>query len=312
MNDYTFGNKLYELRKQFRLSQNDLANQLGVSNKAISKWENGKAKPTTDTLRKLAAIFNINVNDLLDLKEYKEKQITTIVITGGPCAGKSTAMSWIQNAFSELGYAVLFINEAATELINGGISPSSCTSSFEFQKVLTALQIEKERIYKDAAQVMKEDKILIVCDRGLLDNKAYMSELEFASLMQSLNTNEVTLRDSYDAVFHLVSASKGAKEFYTTANNSARKETVEEAALLDDKLIHAWTGHPHLRIIDNDSGFENKMRKLIKEISAFLGEPEPYEIERKFLIQYPKLKYLENNPACKKVEIIQKKSVVDF
>lgn len=34
-------------------------------------------------------------------------QITKIVITGGPCAGKSTAMSWVQNAFTELGYTVL-------------------------------------------------------------------------------------------------------------------------------------------------------------------------------------------------------------
>ena len=37
----------------------------------------------------------------------------------------------------------------------------------------------------------------------------------------------------------------------------------------------------------------------------FLGEPEPYEIERKFLIEYPSLKTLENNPLCKKIEIIQ-------
>ncbi len=36
-------------------------------------------------------------------------QIHTIVITGGPCAGKTTAMSWLQNALTDTGYAVMFI-----------------------------------------------------------------------------------------------------------------------------------------------------------------------------------------------------------
>ena len=113
------------------------------------------------------------------------------------------------------------------------------------------------------------------------------------------------LRDSYDAVFHLVTAAKGAEKFYTTANNAARTETVEQAAALDDKLIAAWTGHPHFRVIDNTSDFEDKLKRLIGEISSFLGEPEPYEIERKFLIEYPDVAELEKLPNCQRVEIIQ-------
>ena len=74
---------------------------------------------------------------------------------------------------------------------------------------------------------------------------------------------------------------------------------------MDDKLIAAWTGHPHLRIIDNSVDFEGKMKHLIAEIASFLGEPEPYEIERKFLIEYPDIKLLESMPNCRKVEIIQ-------
>jgi nucleoside-triphosphatase THEP1 len=38
----------------------------------------------------------------------RKPSIHKIVITGGPCAGKTTALSWIQNAFSQRGYAVLF------------------------------------------------------------------------------------------------------------------------------------------------------------------------------------------------------------
>ena len=306
MNDYRFGNFLYEKRISIGLTQNELAERLGVTNKAVSKWENGKSKPTTDTLRKMAALFGISVNELLKIREEEtQMEITKIVITGGPCAGKTTAMSWIQSNFTKLGYTVLFVPETATELITGGVAPWTCGSNVEYQKCQMKLQLEKEKIFQQGAASMPVQKVLIVCDRGALDNKAYMTQVDFACVLEALNCNEVELRDNYDAVFHLVTAAKGAEQFYTTANNAARTETVEQAAALDDKLIAAWTGHPHLRIIDNATDFEDKLKRLIAEISSFLGEPEPFEIERKFLIEYPDVAELEKLPHCQRVEIIQ-------
>ncbi len=231
--------------------------------------------------------------------------ISKIVITGGPCAGKSTALSWIQTEFTQMGYTVLFVPETATELITGGVAPWTCGSNVDYRQCQMRLQLEKEAVFEQAARSMKAEKLLIVCDRGSLDNKAYMSEKEFTEVLQAMGTNEVELRDHYDAVFHLVTAAKGAEEFYTTANNTARTETVQEAAALDDKLIAAWTGHPHLRVIENTSSFEDKMKKLMAEIASFLGEPEPLEIERKYLIEYPDLQWLESNPTCQRIEIIQ-------
>jgi CYTH domain-containing protein len=132
-----------------------------------------------------------------------------------------------------------------------------------------------------------------------------MKDVEFKRLLKEHGTNETKERDSYDAVFHLVTAAKGKEEVYTLANNIARTETVEEARKLDDKLISAWTGHPHLRIIDNSTEFEQKLERLLKEIASFLGEPEPLEIERKYLIYYPNIKELESMPNCTKVDITQ-------
>ena len=237
--------------------------------------------------------------------EEKKLEITKIVITGGPCAGKSTAMSLIQKAFTQMGYMVLFVPETATELITGGVAPWTCGSNGEFQQCQLHLQLEKERVFEKAAKTMNAEKVLIVCDRGALDNKAYMNEKEFESVLEYLGTNEIELRDNYDAVFHLVTAAKGAEKYYSTENNAARTETVEEAAAIDDRLISAWTGHPHLRVVDNSTGFEEKLKRLISEILSFLGEPEPFEIERKFLIEYPDIAWLESIPNCQRVEIIQ-------
>ena len=306
MNDYRFGNYVYEKRRLSGLSQSQVARLLGVSDKAVSKWENGKAKPGTDTLRKLAALFHVPIEELLQMREEKrEMSIHKIVITGGPSAGKTTGLSWIQNAFTKLGYTVLFVPETATELISNGVAPWTCESNLAYQKCQMRLQLEKEKVFDQAARSMKADKILIVCDRGAMDNRAYMNELEFSQILSEFQTDEVHLRDGYDAVFHMVTAAKGAENFYTTENNEARKESPAQARELDDKLIAAWTGHPHLRVIDNSTDFEDKLKRLIAEIRSFLGEPEPLETERKFLIAYPDVRWLESLPNCRKVDIIQ-------
>ncbi len=304
MANYHIGKKLKEYRKKLGLSQSELARKLNVTNKAISKWENDNAYPSTELLANISKIFNTTIDNILK-EDKNKKNITKIVITGGPCAGKTTALSWIQNKYTKEGYDVIFIPEAATEIINAGINPRSIKENINFQKIILNLQTAKEKVYEKATKYLTNDKILIVYDRGTMDGKAYITKQEFKQLLLSTNNNEVELRDNYDAVFHLVTAANGAEKFYTLENNQARYETVEEARNIDKKLIESWTGHPHLRIIDNKTNFNDKMKKLITEISHFLGESEAYEIEQKYLIEYPNLKKLEQDKKAIKVEIIQ-------
>ena len=233
------------------------------------------------------------------------KKMSKIVITGGPCAGKTTALSWVRNAFSQRGYKVLIVPETATELITGGVAPWSCGTNEDYQKCQVELQLTKERLFEQAARTMPDEKILIVCDRGIMDNRAYMSDQEFDDVLKALGGNVVSWRDNYDAVFHLVTAANGAERFYSLDNNAARYENVEQAISLDNRLIASWTGHKHMRVINNSTDFEEKMRRLEREIAAFLKEDSPYEMERKFLIRTPDLDWLEKCPLCRKVQIDQ-------
>ncbi|MBQ4032120.1 MAG: AAA family ATPase, partial [Bacilli bacterium] len=251
MTNIDYGNYLYQLRKDNNLTQRYVAYELNVTDKAVSKWETGKSKPDLEKLKLLSVLYNVPLEELLNHQcKTSHLSISKIVLTGGPCAGKTTALNWISNYFSKRGYTVLFVPETATELISNGVAPWTCGTNYEYQTFQARLQHVKEQIFEEAAKTMKSDKILIVCDRGMLDNKAYMKEAEFKRLLKDMGTNETKERDSYDAVFHLVSAAKGKEEVYTLANNQARTETVEQARALDDKIIAAWTGHPHFRIID--------------------------------------------------------------
>lgn len=61
VNDYYFGNKLCELRENLYLTQAEVAAILKVSNKAISKWENGSCYPSSSNLKKLSSLYKEDV-----------------------------------------------------------------------------------------------------------------------------------------------------------------------------------------------------------------------------------------------------------
>lgn len=57
--------KIKEMRKRLNLSQGDLANQINVTQGAVSQWESGLTNPTLETLVKIAAVLRCTVDDLL-------------------------------------------------------------------------------------------------------------------------------------------------------------------------------------------------------------------------------------------------------
>ena len=60
-----FGENLYNLRKSAKMSQEKLAEKIGVSRQSISKWENGESYPEMEKIMKLCNIFHCKINDLI-------------------------------------------------------------------------------------------------------------------------------------------------------------------------------------------------------------------------------------------------------
>lgn len=81
MNIQKIGNYIKELRCKNNLTQEELANKIYVTNKAVSRWESGKNIPGIDTLYLLSKELNVSVNDILnagtndtkDVKKYYDK-----------------------------------------------------------------------------------------------------------------------------------------------------------------------------------------------------------------------------------------------
>ena len=229
---------------------------------------------------------------LYDIRRNGERMeklnMLNIVLSGGPASGKSTSLSRIEAELSSrLGYKILICPETATELIANGIAPSAAIPGDEFQEVMFRKQMAKEELYRDvAAKYYDNEKTIILYDRGLLDQLAYMTKDAFTKLIERHGQTMASITSRYDAVIHLVTSAIGT-DCYTTANNQARHETAEEAAALDKKTLDANVHHPHLRVIDNSTGFDAKIQRVLHVIYDIIGEPVPSEIERKFLIEYP-------------------------
>lgn len=210
------------------------------------------------------------------------KIVARIVLTGGPCAGKTSALKEIDKHFSKLGYKVIIVPEAASMLINGGIKcfGENSLSLYEFQNNILKLQMQNERLYEQVARSYSNDtKCIMIYDRGLMDNNAYIDTKSFDRILLENNMSKLDLIDHYDMVLHLVTAADGAEEFYTLENNGARTETIEEARALDKRTMDAWRNNSNLYIIDNDSDFKTKINNVILRVDELINNP--YRIKRR-------------------------------
>lgn len=203
--------------------------------------------------------------------------IHKIVLTGGPCAGKSTALDFLKHYFTKQGYIVYTVPETATELMSNGIEVFHFPTTLQYQKCQMNLHRAQEEAFLYAAKTSRYSNKdhLVICDRGQFDCKAYMTEHEFELAMTDVygSSNSITdIFNSYDAIFHLSTAAKGAVAAYTLDNNITRKETKEEAIDLDNKISEAWKDHQHYFFITCYENFADKMNCLKNSIEEFLNK----------------------------------------
>lgn len=78
MDQIKIGKFIQEKRKENGLTQSELAEKLGLTDRAISKWENGNCIPDVSNIQELCKILNITINDLfsgcvVDMKDNEKK-----------------------------------------------------------------------------------------------------------------------------------------------------------------------------------------------------------------------------------------------
>ncbi|KAJ8605165.1 hypothetical protein CTAYLR_000358 [Chrysophaeum taylorii] len=236
-------------------------------------------------------------------EEEPGAHVYRIVLTGGPCAGKTTALARLSGFLQERGFRVYTVPEVATMLFVNGAAFADLARGDEsvlaFQTAVLDGQMALENGFARVAGATKSPAVLL-CDRGALDGAAYMSRDLWTQLLRgrrrrrekrSVGAVERALCERYDAVFHLVTAAQGAERFYSLENNAARTEPVEKAREQDMLTQKAWKPHPRQLVFDNSAGelgFEGKLQRVVEATAKLVGLPVLPKSTRKFkLVQQP-------------------------
>ena len=93
----------------------------------------------------------------------------------------------------------------------------------------------------------------------------------------------------------MVSAAKGAEEFYTIENHTSRREGIEEARMRDQKVAEAWVGHPNVHVVENRNkgvDFGLKIQYLISKIAWSIG----IDVGDRLMKGAKKVKFVVNGP----------------
>lgn len=203
--------------------------------------------------------------------------IKRIVLTGGPCAGKTSALERITKHFTARGYKVFTVPEVPTMFTQAGMDYLTQNKLFFYQgeRSTMEIQLSLEDTFMRLAETI-DGPSLVVCDRGTLDISAYLRGPLWDRLLSDLGTSDAELMKRYDAVIHLVSAANGTGEFYNTATNSQRLETADEEGMriardLDQRVSTAWAGHADVCQIGLYDDFEEKMSRVVGEVERICG-----------------------------------------
>lgn len=198
-----------------------------------------------------------------------DKICKKIVLTGGACGGKTESLEYIKRHFCELGYDVYIVNEMATILILGGITPQKVGGK-NFQELVIGMQIEMQKTYEKAIELSENNKNLIIFDRCPIDAMMFISREEFNEIANKFDTTYEEIINSYNGIIHMEAVAKRFPELYTSDNNKARREEGTHTIETDDRLVDAYKNHPNRSIVSSYKDFKEKIKNVIKQIEKIL------------------------------------------
>jgi thymidylate kinase len=202
--------------------------------------------------------------------------VVKVVLTGGPCAGKTSCLRALRAHFNE---QVVAVPEAATLLLDGGFPPpghervraSQDDWIRSFQAAILSLQQTLEETCERLARSCGAR--LIVCDRGVLDGAAYWPGGRAAFLSHF----ELSLEDCfarYRHVLHLQSLAEAHPHRYGSQNNAIRYEDVAAARAVERAVRAAWEGHPGLIVVPAEEEPQVKIARVLEHVRHWLAPSE--------------------------------------
>ena len=142
------------------------------------------------------------------LVESNERtKVWRLVLSGGPCGGKTTGQARLATFFENIGWKVYRVPETANVLLSGGVNFAelSTKAAEKFQANLLKTMIQIENSFFDLASSGCAQNCLVICDRGTMDASAFVSREQWDNILSINYLDEVDIRDNrYNQVMRLI------------------------------------------------------------------------------------------------------------
>ena len=127
-----------------------------------------------------------------------QPKVWRLVLTGGPCGGKTTGQSRLATFFENIGWKVYRVPETATVLLSGGVNFAELSekAAEKFQANLLKTMIQIENSFFDLASSCSSQNCLVICDRGAMDASAFVSREQWDNILEINELYEIDIRDN--------------------------------------------------------------------------------------------------------------------
>lgn len=194
-----------------------------------------------------------------------------VVLTGGPCAGKSSAMAFLRDRLSKRGFQVLTVPENATHFFanSEGFQPewAGKAAQVSMQRIFMEYQMSQEDAFKAFAQLHPTKRSILLLDCCTLNSKVYLNDEQWKQVLAlpgHSNLTEQQLFARYDLVIHMVScAFEGLYEWGPGSSNPGRYHSPEEAQECDKRSLDVFANHQQVRVVPHFPDFSSKMQQVL-------------------------------------------------
>lgn len=164
-----FGENLKLIRKNKKMSQEQLAEKLNVSRQSVSKWENGEAYPEMNNILELCKIFNLKINDLIhtdmsDISSLDEEVVMSLVKFNQDKQNQVKSLSNVISLIGKIGSIVLKV-----------CIPFIIIAMILFPYIISNIEVKNNEIS------FKTNNIKLVDDKNIMINDVILIGLDEAT-----------------------------------------------------------------------------------------------------------------------------------
>eukprot|EP00927_Polykrikos_kofoidii_P047754 TRINITY_DN42028_c0_g1_i1.p1 TRINITY_DN42028_c0_g1~~TRINITY_DN42028_c0_g1_i1.p1 ORF type:complete len:544 (-),score=83.85 TRINITY_DN42028_c0_g1_i1:454-2028(-) len=193
-----------------------------------------------------------------------------VVLTGGPNAGKTSAVAILRTRLSARGFQVFTVPKNATHFLanTDGLQDEGIgeVEQVSMQRIFLDYQIHQEDAFKAFAALHSRKRAVILLDGCTLNGKVFSSDEQWKQTLTMPGKEKLSdddLLQRYDLVVHMMTCAFSQATQGHGSSDAVRFQHVEHAKECDKRCLDVFSSHPQLRVVPHFESLDEKIQKVL-------------------------------------------------